>query len=158
MSRVVNYFYYFFHSYCTWQVTPDFDWTNRIFRRKYFERRISQHFCGLGLFVNCLPKWTAKYPGLLSCFISWWKLGGHGRDGDGPGGFPPQDCKRYCGDDGVEGKRQGMGAGISGSRAGSDRALANEGLYANVAGKHCGVHIREAYLRAVYRGGEYGGI
>ena len=49
-----------------------------------------------------------------------------------------------------------MGPGGSGTVGG--RVMSDKGARAEAAGNHCRVHRGSAYLQAVYRGGEDGGI
>ena len=85
-------------------------------------------------------------------------MGGFGHDDDNTGGLPSQDRTTDFGDDGTEKRRQVIGEGLGGCGTGYERDLANKGLSADVEGNNCGVHRRKAYLRAVYRCGNDGGI
>ena len=62
-------------------------------------------------------------------------MGVDGHNGDFPGGLPSQDHRTYCGDDGTEGQREGMGFGIGGLGAGGNKDLENKGVCEQAAGK-----------------------
>ena len=51
-----------------------------------------------------------------------------------------------------------MGLVLSGSGAGGDIDMTNEGVRVEAADNHCKVRHGAANIRAVYRGGEDGGI
>ena len=51
-----------------------------------------------------------------------------------------------------------MVLGLGGRSAGSDRGLADKGVFAEVEGNSYVVPRREANIRAVYQSGEYVGI
>ena len=62
-------------------------------------------------------------------------MGGNGCDYDGPGGLPTQDFKTDCGDDSAEGRRRGMGVGLSGYGAGGNMDFSDKGVREEAAGK-----------------------
>ena len=51
-----------------------------------------------------------------------------------------------------------MGVGLSVSGAQGDRAMTNEGVREEAAGKNCVLSCRAAYLQSVYKGGEDGEV